>query len=251
MTSQQMKLWLWSLLPVGMLVFHYGPGEGLRQHDAVAAELAAAKEAEAAKAWGQAIIHYDEALKDVGKTDLTTAWQIRLHKARARVNTPDIASGLHAMELLGGEISAQEPDSPLLDEVRFQTATAAYYAAWIMRLEGAPRPLWLADADAARQRFKVLAEGDLTATVGSSAQRNLEAATRLIHMDLDALRALGLPEEGSGRGSKGVGEKRAQQKGEGEGQGEGEGEGEGQGEGEGPPDSRGMGRGERPEGIGS
>src|SRR4029453_2890004 len=83
-------------------------------------------------------------------------------------------------------------------EIRGTLAGADYYAAWLMRLEGAPAEEWLLPIESPRQHFRMLAEQTATDTVSADYQKNLEASIRLELMDLSELKGIPLQKFFSG-----------------------------------------------------
>jgi hypothetical protein len=121
-------------------------------------------------------------------------------------------------------------------EARELAGRIHYYAAWVMRLEGAQRDLWMEEAELARQNFRMLAEENLSAgrtNYSLTQQTNLEAAVRLERMSLMELMARPLPEEGQAMSGQGLSEQMARRRGQ-RGQGNQPGIGENE---EGPPAS--------------
>ena len=91
----------------------------------------------------------------------------------------------------------QLSDVDLVDPMRHELAMSGYYAAWLMRLEGATEEEWMTEAERARQGFRWLAEqadqrGEATSDVY---RQNLEATIRLQQMDLSTLLAKPLPKK--------------------------------------------------------
>ena len=71
-----------------------------------------------------------------------------------------------------------------------------YYAAWLMRLEGACADEWTLETEQARQHFRLLAEdAQAHGEPAAKHQENLEATIRLARMDLSELKGLPLPKE--------------------------------------------------------
>jgi hypothetical protein len=122
-----------------------------------------------------------------------------------------------------------------------------YYAAWVMRLEGARRELWLEEAELARQNFRMLAESGMSGSDQAytrTQQNNLEAAVKLQRMSMTELMARPLPEEGRKQTGQGLSEQKDKQR---KGRGDKPGTGESK---EGPP-SKGAGTNRFPGGAGS
>jgi len=149
--------------------------------------------------------------------------------------------------LADNHFAGQPPE--LQREARELAGRIHYHAAWVMRLEGAQRDLWMEEAELARQNFRLLTEKSIAenqAAYAASQQTNLETAVRLQRMSLTELMAKPLPEEGQGMAGQGLSEQMAKRRGQrGQGQQPGVGEQE-----EGPP-AAGAGYGRFPGGPGS
>lgn len=243
------KKLIFAWLAVGIVFFciHYGPGQKWLRLDRVSRLQRDAQALAGAGNWEEARARYEAALEALPEEGCERERLVlRISRAWTYLNTADVAEATSQLEtLLAENRGSDEISADLLHDLRGALAHSEYYTAWHMRLENAPREEWLKELEVARQNFRYLAE----ATPDIAPRRNLEAAIFLARMDMEKLEGLPLPEENSGRGSKGVSGKRGDQQSEGDGEGEGEGEGR---EADGPPrDARGRGLGQRPEGRGS
>ena len=201
-----------------------------------------ARAAENNEDWDAAVQAYNQALEQLPADQTRTRWQLRLAAANARIYTGELPEAMIEMENLLADLLAARADSSRVQETRRNLATAQYYAAWLMRLEGATTEEWTAEVEQARQNFRLLAEQSLqdhntTATLDD--QRNLEATIRLARMDLSELQGLPLPSQC--RGCKNCSQKCRKQR---------ESKRRQPSEKE-PKDARGAGVGQRPEGTGS
>ncbi len=104
---------------------------------------------------------------------------------------------LEAQEDFKSLLRRVDETSPLAAAARHELASAHYFTAWLMRLEGATVEEWKPEAQQARQHFRLLAEraGEADAADVEAHERNLEAAIRLEQMDLSELQALPLPKK--------------------------------------------------------
>jgi hypothetical protein len=113
-------------------------------------------------------------------------------------------------------------------EARELAGRVHYLSAWVMRLEGARRELWLEEAELARQNFRMLAEESLAGGRSAYAQlqeTNVAAAVQLQRLSLTELIARPLPEDAKSTTGKALSEqmsKRRQRRGEGEESNEGD-----------------------------
>ncbi len=191
-------LWVaWAIVPVGLLALHYGPGQALYAQD-VAHDFAAEAEAlEASGQWKEAAVAWGSARDNLPLERRDDAKRYSLRQAKARMFSGELVEGTVQMEdLLANELAAETPDRAFADTLRGEIATAAYYTAWQMRLEGAAPDEWLQETDASRQLLRYLAESarDASDTLNAGDYTlNLEAVVRLEQMGDDELRAMALP----------------------------------------------------------
>lgn len=241
----------WLTAGIALFCIHYGPGQEWLSGDRAATLAAQAKKLEESGRWEEARANYEAAvaaLPEEGCERQRTVLQ--MSRAWTYLNTADVAEATHQLQgLLEETRSSDAIDDDLLHDLRGALAHAEYYTAWHMRLENAPREQWRKELEVARQNFRYLGE----VTPNTSARRNLEAAVLLARMNMEDLQGMPLPEKNSGRGSKGVSDKRRAQRGQPGGEAEGESVGEGEQEGDGKElrDARGQGLGRRPDGGGS
>ena len=217
-------------VPVVALAFHFGPGQRLRQREEAGKHLRLAQEAAQREDWPTALECYRDAETALPASDSPTRWKVRRLAADARFCGGDLPGAMSDLEALLEDIQrANTADPKQARQVRHDLASANYYAAWLMRLEGTSTEEWTIAADEARQHFRLLAETGMRqdAPETQAHQKDLEAAVRLARMDLSELQALPLPKKC--RGCKNVGQRcRAQRlakcKGKGKGRGEKEGD---------------------------
>jgi hypothetical protein len=116
-----------------------------------------------------------------------------LAEAIATINSGELVVGQEQLQTLISEMEADDQaDQDVLAAARHDFATSCYYAAWMMRLEGAEADEWMLEAETARQQFRLLAE-DEGGPQQQVAAENLEATIRLEQMDLRTLMAMPLP----------------------------------------------------------
>jgi hypothetical protein len=189
---------VWLLAAVGLMAYHYGPGQARLALDDAARKVAAAKECEAKEDWQGAFEAWGAALAATPKEDVAVRLELRLAQARTRMYTGELPEAMMDLEALLTEAERGPAGKPLVKEVRGTLAGAQYYAAWLMRLEGAATEEWLIPAEGARQHFRLLAEQAETPAQGDGYKKNLEAAIRLTQMDLSELQGMPLPKSCSG-----------------------------------------------------
>jgi hypothetical protein len=189
----------WLLIPVGVGLYHAGPGQDRVQLDEVARLLGEADGKAAAGEYAEAVALYDEALKLLPPERLADGRRVRLEKAKAQMLARQLPVAHSELKTLCEELQADaRADAKLLRETRSALAQSQYYMTWLMRLEGLPQDVWEPEIEAARQTYRLLAEQSASAGDAAAAKKNredLESAVRLARMDLDELQGLPLPSQ--------------------------------------------------------
>jgi len=245
-----MKRWLlllWLLLPLPVIVWHFGPGQKWLARDLANELIRQAEAAEAQQDYARAEDLLQSAAGLVGDSDHQTKLQLNIAQVRMHYRQGAAVEAIDGADRILADTTFHQQPEPLQREARELAGRIHYYAAWVMRLEGARRELWLEEAELSRQNYRLLTERSMalseTAFTGAQ-QTNLEAAVRLQRMSLFELMARPLPEEGQGMAGQGLSEQMARRRGQ-------RGNRPGIGEiGEGPPGT-GAGRGRYPGGPGS
>lgn len=189
---------LWLLVPVAVLAYHFGPGQARLNTERAAKAIAQARVFEATEQWADAVQSWADALAATPADNKPARWQLQLAHANARIYVGELPEAMEDMEKLLSETQTAKADAALQREVRSSLGSARYYAAWLMRLEGAATDEWLVQAESARQHFRLLAEETKDTTLAKEFERNLEATVRLEQMDLSELQSLPLPKKCSG-----------------------------------------------------
>jgi len=189
----------WLIVPLAALGLHYGLGQGAMQRDLAAEHARDARRAADSEDWSLAAVAYSVARSQWPEDSRNGRWRLELAEAGAQIRSGELIAGQEQLETLLEEMENDlSADATLRAAVRHDLATSSYYAAWIMRLEGAETDEWKQEAERARQQFRLLAEqADEIYGPGSTekrtAQENLEATIRLEQMDLRTLMARPLP----------------------------------------------------------
>jgi hypothetical protein len=189
---------LWLLVPVAMLAYHFGPGQTRLDQERAVKKIAEARAFEALEQWAEATQAWVDALAATPADKTTQRIQLRLAHANARTYAGELPEAMEDMEKLLGEVQSARVCAALQREVRGALAASRYYTAWLMRLEGAEKDEWLAQAESARQHYRLLAEETKGTTAAVDFEKNLESAIRLERMDLSELQSLPLPKKCSG-----------------------------------------------------
>jgi hypothetical protein len=192
---------LWLLVPTALLAWHFGPGQERLAKDMVQHHLSIAKSLEGHENWSEAVKAYEAAIAALPADETQTRNKLRLAHAKAQMRAGDLPEAMEGLEGLLAEMEKSNEDPDTTREVRSTQAAFRYYAAWIMRLEGASSEEWTEQVDQSRQHFRLLAEKAQSkgqAKQVEDYEKNLEAAVRLARMDLSELKAKPLPKECQG-----------------------------------------------------
>lgn len=191
--SGKLMVAAWLVTPVVLLGLHYGPGQRSLAQDRVKSAVAQAQSAEAKKDWSAAAAAWRKAVDAVPAQDGDQRVRLTLKYQMARVMKGELPQALEDTATLLTQSRAWNVSPEVDRELRADLGAMHYWAAWLMRLEGAAAGEWEPVADQARQHFRYLAE---SAPSGTDAQKkNLESTIRLIRMDLSELQGLPLPKE--------------------------------------------------------
>lgn len=187
----------WCLAPVGLLVWHYyGPGQRQLAADYAGDQIQKGANLEKQGQASQAATAYREAVATLPDSDKASQQRLRLASAKAEVAAGSLLEGQERLRTLLTELERDSAGSPeLLSSTRHALAESSYYAAFLLRREGAEPDDWMPQAECARQNFRHLAEAaNLPAdNTRQAALKNLEATIKLQQMDLSQLLAASPP----------------------------------------------------------
>lgn len=190
---------VWGLVPVAVLALHLGPGQALMARDAAGDHLSRARAAEKAEDWSTAADEYALAKAALPAEAHGEKARLAISEAKARIQAGGLLEGAEALEgIITEEQASARPDADVIEQARHELGTARYYAAWLMRLDGATAEEWKPESEAARQQFRLLAENAQASGDGARAEdykKNLEEVIRLEQMDLSELQGLPLPKK--------------------------------------------------------
>lgn len=224
---------LWLLLPLPVVVLHFGRGQQWLARDKAHDHIKKAEAAERAGNWGLADEHYRDADKAIGAQDRNLKLRLDLARTRTRFRTGDALAAIDGVDKLLDDAGMRTMPVEFQREARELAGRIHYYAGWVMRLEGAKRELWMEEAELSRQNFRLLSEQSATqvsAGQNRKQQEDLESAVQLQRLSLTELMARPLPEEGRSMSGQGLSEQMAKRRGQ-----RGNKPGQGEGEGDGPP----------------
>lgn len=190
-------LWcLWAILPIAVAALHFGPGQRLLARDRASRELSAGFAAMEDENWPEATLRLAAARAMLGEDELEARSQLELVEVLSRIEAGEfIEAATQIDEALRRELSSGARRDAVVRKFRSADGEAGYYAAWVMRLEGASEDEWRAESERARQQFRHLTETASDDSERRIANENLEAVIRLERMDLSELRAMPLPKK--------------------------------------------------------
>lgn len=220
----------WLLLPLPVVVLHYGRGQQWLARDRADDLVREARAAEQAGDWKLADERYREADKAIGSQDREMKLRLDLARVRTSLHLGEAMAAIDGVDRLLDDSTMKLMPVEFRDEARAMAGRIHYYAGWVMRLEGAKRELWMEEAELSRQNFRLLSEqsADRPAEVSAKQREDLEAAVQLQRLSLTELMARPLPKEGRSLSNQGLSEQMAKRRGE-------RGKKPGKGEGDGPP----------------
>lgn len=192
-------LTFWCLIPLGLVAYHYGPGQTGVALDLSAEQIESAASRVASGDWNEAIEAYEQALVSLPKDRISEGRSIRLAIAKARMESGKLPQARTELEALVKEIDADpSADVPLRDDALSTLASSRFYMTYLMKLEGLPEPDWLPEIEAARQERKLLLKraGDAGDPKAAAEHADaLESAIRLARTDPADLYAKPIPSQ--------------------------------------------------------
>lgn len=228
---------LWLLLPLPMVVLHYGRGQEWLARDLAHSCIINAQALEKKESWQEAGKMYGAAAGFVSNGDAGVKLRLDLAQARIHYRQGDAVAAMDQMDKVVNDAKFSAMPVEFRHESRELAGRIHYYAGWVMRLEGARRDLWLEEAELARQNFRLLAEQSIhegAQDYSVRQQTNLESAVLLQRMSLYELMGKPLPPEAINMSGQGLTEQMGKRRGERGKKGGKPGEGEANGEGDKP-----------------
>ncbi len=153
---------LWLLCPVAALYYHFNEGQSQIARVKARGHVEAIRAAEKAKEpdWAQIIEDYDKLTAELPKDERPLVrHQIRLAKAKARLEMLDVAGTIEDLNLLLTEAAQTHgEDAKITRATREMLGKANYYATYLLKTNGAAEEEWRPFAERTRQIFRFLAE---------------------------------------------------------------------------------------------
>ena len=130
---------LWLLLPLPFVVLHYGRGQQWLARDQANDLVRKAWSAEQKNDWKAADSLYREAARLAAKDQPHLRLGLDLAQVRTRFRMGEAVTAIDMAERLVNDPAMTAAPQALQREARDLSARIHYYAAWVMRLEGANR----------------------------------------------------------------------------------------------------------------
>lgn len=223
---------VWLLLPLPLVVLHFGRGQQWLALDRAHTLVRQGQLAERAEDWARADADYLEAARGIPPENRDLKLRLDLARIRTRYRMGDAVAAIDQSDKLVNDPALAAMPPEFQRESRELAGRIHYYAAWVMRLEGARRELWMEEAELSRQNFRLVAEkssADGEREQAARQQENLESAVQLQRLSLTELMARPLPREGKCMSGQGLSEQMGKRRGQ-------RGKGLKPGDEEGPPD---------------
>jgi predicted negative regulator of RcsB-dependent stress response len=153
---------LWLLFPVGVVYYHFNEGQTQLAREAARDHLLRIRALEQAKEpdWPTIVEEYDKlaAALPPGESP-TVRHQVRLAKAKAKVEMLDVAGAINDLSQLLKESAAVDgEDGATTRAIRETLGKAYFYATSLLKANGATEEEWRPYAERTRQVFRYLAE---------------------------------------------------------------------------------------------
>ena len=153
---------LWLLFPVGVVYYHFNEGQSQLAREQARDHLTRIRELERAKEpdWPVIVEEYDTLAGMLPPNERPTVrHQIRLAKAKAKVEMLDVAGAIADLsQLLKESAAADGEDGATTRAVRETLGKAYFYATSLLKANGATEEEWRPYAERTRQVFRYLAE---------------------------------------------------------------------------------------------
>ena len=214
---KRLFLFFWLLLPLPVIVWHYGPGQKWFARDQAHTLIQRAQKFETERKWSDAETLYREAAGKVRNEDPKLKTQLDIALVRQRYRQGGAVESIDMIDSVISDAKFHQQPAEIQREARELAGRIHYHAAWVMRLEGAQKDLWMEEAELSRQNFRLLSEETLSAGKAGYSQiqqTNLESSVRLQRMGLMDLMAKPLPEEGRTMVGQGLSEQMARRRGQ-------------------------------------
>lgn len=175
---------LWLLFPVGVVYYHFNAGQAQLAREQARDHLVQIRELERAPEpdWPTVVAEYDKLASELPPDERPSVrHQIRLAKAKAKIEMLDVAGAIADLTLLLNESAAVDgEDGPTTRAIRETLGKGYFYATALLKANGATEDEWRPYAERTRQVFRYLAEHQDPAALADYEQRVEAEFTRAI-----------------------------------------------------------------------
>ncbi|MFT5904821.1 MAG: hypothetical protein ACI9E1_000407 [Cryomorphaceae bacterium] len=195
---KKIYLIIWLLIPLGVVAYHYGPGQKQLTKDRAQRVIDSAFASVEEENYAAAVKQFGEALALLTDEEKPISRRVRLELAKARMLNSELPKAREEIQALITDLAAdkstdKETDQ-LLRDARSTFANSRYYMTYLMKLEALPREYWEPEIEAARQEYKLLAKQSTDEEKAGYA-KDLEATINLARADLDDLQGKAIPKQ--------------------------------------------------------
>ena len=153
---------LWLLFPVGGVYYHFNAGQSQLAREKAHDHLVQIRLLEHAKEpdWVTIVEEYDKLAAELPTDERSSVrHQIRLAKAKARIEMLDVSGAItDLVQLLGESAAIDGEDGSTTRAIRETLGKAYFYATSLLKANGATEDEWRPYAERTRQVFRYLAE---------------------------------------------------------------------------------------------
>src|SRR4051812_34898474 len=179
---------LWLLFPVVLVYYHFNEGQKqmAREKARLHVEKIRALEKAPEPDWEAISEQYDQLTGELPKDEVPLVrHQIRLAKARARLEMLDVAGAITDLtELLRECAQVHGEEAKITRSTRELLGKAHYYATYLLKQNGAAEEEWRPYAERTRQLFRFLAEHQDAAALALYEQRVEEEFNKTVQKRL-------------------------------------------------------------------
>jgi hypothetical protein len=183
---------LWLLVPVGLVSYHFGPGQEALAWRESAEHRNEAERLEQTGHWEEATTAYQQAINslppitDDDAAGTTSRDQLRLAQIRTRFQLGRLEETIFALRSFIDEVeSTHGPASTVALESRELLGRVHYQAMIALRLESAEKEVWQRQWELARQNYRFLAERSSPGRNGVD-RKNLEVVIKSADLPVEA-----------------------------------------------------------------
>jgi hypothetical protein len=198
---------VWLTFGLMLLGFHFLQGRKIEARETAESIRESATQAEKDGKYELALSKFTDALKLTETLDPSLHLRLQLDVARVRIQTGESLETAESLDSLLDRDQLKQMPASLVRETRALAASAHYYAAYALRMENAPRDMWLDEIERSRQHFRNLTEAAVRGAGDPDADaygRALELAILLERSSVYELNSREIPQPCENARRKGI-----------------------------------------------